>query len=82
MPAESQPRESSRLEIDDSQHCLDCGIALPFDALLLYDLDRCPECHLEREKKRVMAAYGSTETVDAMASWDITETVGKSGENE
>lgn len=62
-------REESRLEKDSDQHCLECGIGLPFNAVLT-EYERCPECILEKTKDELLVAFGSLNSVEVAPTWD------------
>jgi len=62
-----------RIDTDlvDEGFCKTCGVELPFCAWYFYDFDRCPDCHLEVERKRVMRVFGSTDTADVIPSVEV-----------
>lgn len=67
----SEPRENSSLELDDDLACKDCGIVIPVDVVLLYEFDRCPECHLKHERERLILAFGTLDSVEAAQIWEV-----------
>ncbi len=59
--------DDGRLEGDAEGYCKTCGVPLPFNVWFFEGFERCPDCYLEIQEKRVARAFGTTETVDLLS---------------
>ena len=69
-------RTESVLEVDDEFCCMACGIMLPFDAVIVYGMDYCPECKLDRVKEELRSVYGTLSSAEAAATFEVPDQEG------
>jgi predicted Zn-ribbon and HTH transcriptional regulator len=50
-------RDSSRLDVDDMFHCKECGIELPWQAVLIGEYGKCRKCKKEERERQFRLEY-------------------------
>ena len=46
--------------------CVDCGAVCKPLPMLVYGMDRCPECHVDEAKREAYRAFGTHRTTEAL----------------